>query len=89
MAKAGRAAAGAGHRRDRLLRRRHDRHRRCSSWSRRRSSKLAVSLGAPDYFAIMVLAFIAVDVGARLAPRIRGFASLLLGLTIGLVGIDQ
>ncbi|MFF0723956.1 tripartite tricarboxylate transporter permease [Streptomyces sp. NPDC004134] len=49
---------------------------------------LAVDIGAPDYFAIMVLAFIAVtSVLGR--SRIRGFASLLVGLTIGLVGLDQ
>lgn len=49
---------------------------------------LAVDIGAPDYFALMVLAFIAVtSVLGR--SRIRGFASLLIGLTIGLVGLDQ
>jgi putative tricarboxylic transport membrane protein len=49
---------------------------------------LAVQLGAPDYFAVMVLAFIAVTTVLG-ASRVRGFASLLLGLTLGLVGIDQ
>jgi putative tricarboxylic transport membrane protein len=48
----------------------------------------AVQLGAPDYFAIMVLAFVAVSAVLG-ASRVRGFASLLLGLTIGLVGIDR
>ncbi|WP_199429435.1 tripartite tricarboxylate transporter permease [Qaidamihabitans albus] len=49
---------------------------------------LAVDIGAPDYFAIMVLAFIAVtSVLGR--SRIRGFASLLIGLSIGLIGLDQ
>ncbi|WP_425564053.1 tripartite tricarboxylate transporter permease [Nonomuraea longicatena] len=48
----------------------------------------AVSLGAPDYFALMLLAFAAV--AAVLGrSRIRGFAALLVGLTIGLVGIDR
>jgi putative tricarboxylic transport membrane protein len=48
----------------------------------------AVSLGAPDYFALMLLAFAAV--AAVLGrSRIRGFASLLVGLTIGLIGIDR
>ncbi|GAA3915809.1 tripartite tricarboxylate transporter permease [Streptomyces lacrimifluminis] len=47
----------------------------------------AVSLGAPDYFALMLLSFIAVT-SVLGASRIRGLISLLLGLTIGLVGID-
>ena len=49
---------------------------------------LAVQIGAPDYFAIMVLAFVAVTTVLG-ASKVRGFASLGLGLTIGLVGIDQ
>ncbi|MFD4630390.1 tripartite tricarboxylate transporter permease [Streptomyces sp. NPDC058284] len=49
---------------------------------------LAVDIGAPDYFAIMVLAFIAVT-SVLGSSRIRGLASLLIGLTIGLVGLDQ
>ncbi|MEH1130759.1 tripartite tricarboxylate transporter permease [Micromonospora sp. CPCC 206061] len=48
----------------------------------------AIDLGAPDYLAIMVLGFIAVSAVLG-ASRIRGFASLLLGLVIGLVGIDR
>ncbi|HEV3397979.1 MAG TPA: tripartite tricarboxylate transporter permease, partial [Actinomycetes bacterium] len=47
----------------------------------------AVNIGAADYFAIMVLAFIAVT-SVLGASRIRGFASLAIGLMIGLVGID-
>src|SRR5690606_34544057 len=51
-------------------------------------ASLAVGIGAPDYFAVMVLAFVAVtSVLGR--SRIRGFASLLVGLTIGLIGLDQ
>jgi putative tricarboxylic transport membrane protein len=50
--------------------------------------RLAVQMGAPDYFAVMVLAFIAVT-SVLGSSRVRGFASLLIGLTIGLVGIDQ
>jgi putative tricarboxylic transport membrane protein len=47
----------------------------------------AVDIHAADYFAIMVLAFIAVtSVLGR--SRVRGFASLLIGLAIGLVGLD-
>ena len=49
--------------------------------------KIAVSIGAQDYFAIMVLAFVAVTAVLG-ASRVRGFASLAIGLTIGLVGID-
>jgi len=48
---------------------------------------LAVQMGAPDYFAVMVLAFIAVT-SVLGASRIRGFASLGIGLLIGIVGID-
>jgi putative tricarboxylic transport membrane protein len=49
---------------------------------------IAIQLGAADYFALMVLAFVAVT-SVLGASRIRGFISLVLGLTIGLVGIDQ
>ncbi|MBE1602202.1 putative tricarboxylic transport membrane protein [Streptomyces stelliscabiei] len=51
-------------------------------------AELAVDIGAPDYFAIMVLAFIAVT-SVLGSSRVRGLASLLIGLTIGLVGLDQ
>jgi putative tricarboxylic transport membrane protein len=49
---------------------------------------LAVQLQPPDYFALTVLAFVAVTalVGRSL---IRGMLSLFVGLFIGLVGIDQ
>ncbi|WP_328679626.1 tripartite tricarboxylate transporter permease [Streptomyces sp. NBC_00322] len=50
--------------------------------------QFAVSLGAPDYFAIMLLSFIAVTAVLG-ASRVRGFASLLIGLVIGIVGIDS
>ncbi len=50
--------------------------------------RFAVQIGAPDYFAIMVLAFVAVTAVLG-ASRVRGFAALALGLMIGLVGIDQ
>jgi putative tricarboxylic transport membrane protein len=49
--------------------------------------KIAVKIGAEDYFAIMVLSFVAVTAVLG-ASRARGFASLALGLMIGLVGID-
>ncbi|MCX4469828.1 Tripartite tricarboxylate transporter TctA family protein [Micromonospora sp. MW-13] len=47
----------------------------------------AISLGAPDYLALMLLSFVAVTAVLG-ASRVRGFASLLLGLVIGTVGID-
>ncbi len=49
--------------------------------------KLAIQLGAPDYFAIMMLAFIAVTTVLG-SSKIRGLASLGIGLLIGTVGID-
>ena len=49
--------------------------------------KFAVSLGAPSYLAIMVLALLAVTAVLG-TSKLRGFASLGLGLAIGLVGID-
>jgi putative tricarboxylic transport membrane protein len=48
----------------------------------------AISLGAPDYFALMLLSFVAVTAVLG-ASRVRGFASLLLGLVIGVIGIDS
>jgi putative tricarboxylic transport membrane protein len=50
--------------------------------------QFALGIGAADYFAIMLLAFVAVTAVLG-ASRIRGFASLAIGLMIGLVGIDQ
>ncbi|MGQ3381963.1 tripartite tricarboxylate transporter permease [Glutamicibacter sp. TV12E] len=49
--------------------------------------KFAVSLGAPSYFAIMVLALVTVTAVLG-SSKIRGFAALGLGLAIGLVGMD-
>ncbi|MET1088077.1 MAG: tripartite tricarboxylate transporter permease, partial [Arthrobacter sp.] len=49
--------------------------------------KFAISLGAPSYFAIMVLALLAVTAVLG-SSRLRGFASLGLGLAIGLIGLD-
>ena len=48
---------------------------------------LAVEVSPADMFAIMVLAFIAVT-SVLGSSRVRGLASLGLGLTIGLIGID-
>jgi putative tricarboxylic transport membrane protein len=50
-------------------------------------AKMAVNIGAPDFFAIMLLAFIAVT-SVLGSSRVRGFASLAIGLAIGLVGLD-
>src|SRR6185312_5621283 len=49
--------------------------------------KFAVSLGPASYLAIMILALIAVTAVLG-ASKLRGFASLGLGLAIGLVGMD-
>ncbi|TCP54329.1 putative tricarboxylic transport membrane protein [Tamaricihabitans halophyticus] len=51
-------------------------------------ANLAVDIGAQDYFAVMLLAFIAVT-SVLGSSRLRGFASLLIGLTLGLIGLDQ
>ena len=48
---------------------------------------IAISLGAPSYFAMMVFAFVAVSTVLG-SSRIRGLASLFIGLTIGLIGMD-
>ncbi|WP_432522966.1 tripartite tricarboxylate transporter permease [Kineococcus sp. SYSU DK006] len=48
---------------------------------------LAVGLGEADYFAIMVLALLAVTAVLG-SSRVRGFASLFIGLAVGLVGLD-
>src|ERR671933_816415 len=48
---------------------------------------LAVKISPADRFAVMVLAFIAVT-SVLGSSRVRGLASLGLGLTIGLIGID-
>ena len=50
-------------------------------------AELAIEVSPADMFAIMVLAFIAVT-SVLGSSRVRGMASLGLGLTIGLVGID-
>jgi putative tricarboxylic transport membrane protein len=49
---------------------------------------LAVEVSPADFFAIMVLAFIAVT-SVLGSSRVRGLAALGLGLTIGLIGIDR
>jgi putative tricarboxylic transport membrane protein len=49
--------------------------------------RLAVQMGAPDYFAVMVLAFIAVTTVLG-SSKVRGLASLGIGLLVGTIGID-
>jgi putative tricarboxylic transport membrane protein len=49
--------------------------------------KLALSFGSADYFALMVLAFVMVTTMLG-ASALLGWFSLLLGLTLGFVGID-
>ena len=48
---------------------------------------VAVEIGAPSYFALMVLALVMTTSVLGSSP-LRGFLSLFLGLTIGLVGLD-
>jgi putative tricarboxylic transport membrane protein len=51
-------------------------------------AQYAVRLGPPEYFLLMVLAFITVS--AVLGnSRLRGLVSLFIGLAIGLIGLDQ
>jgi putative tricarboxylic transport membrane protein len=47
----------------------------------------AVEIGAPTYFAIMVLALVLVTAVLG-ASKLRGFIALAMGLTIGLIGLD-
>jgi putative tricarboxylic transport membrane protein len=48
---------------------------------------VAVDIGAPSYFAVMVLALVATTTVLGSSP-LRGFIALFLGLGIGLVGLD-
>jgi putative tricarboxylic transport membrane protein len=51
-------------------------------------AKYAVMLGPPEYFMLMMLAF--VTVSAVLGKStLRGMTSLFIGLAIGLIGLDQ
>ncbi|MEO5662693.1 MAG: tripartite tricarboxylate transporter permease [Nocardioides sp.] len=47
----------------------------------------AVEIGAPSYFAIMLLSMVLVS-SVLGASKLRGFIALAMGLTIGLVGLD-
>jgi putative tricarboxylic transport membrane protein len=48
---------------------------------------IAVDIGAPSFLAIMVLSMVLVT-SVLGSSKLRGFISLFLGLTIGLVGMD-
>jgi putative tricarboxylic transport membrane protein len=48
----------------------------------------AVKLGPPEYFLLMVLAFVAVSAVLG-KSTLRGLTSLFIGLAMGLVGLDQ
>ena len=49
---------------------------------------VAVKIGAPSYFAIIVLSLVLVT-SALGSSKLRGYVALFLGLTIGLVGLDR
>ncbi len=48
----------------------------------------AVKIGAPTYFAVMLFALVLVTAVLG-ASKLRGFIALAMGLTIGLIGLDQ
>jgi putative tricarboxylic transport membrane protein len=48
---------------------------------------VALRFGPPEYFALAVLAFIAVSTVLGTSP-VKGFASLIFGLVLGMIGID-
>ncbi|WP_134740858.1 tripartite tricarboxylate transporter permease [Nocardioides sp. 503] len=50
-------------------------------------AKQAVKIGAPSFFAIMLLSLVLVSAVLG-SSRLRGFIGLFVGLTIGLVGLD-
>jgi putative tricarboxylic transport membrane protein len=51
-------------------------------------AEFAVKLGPPEYFMLMLLAFITVSAVLG-KSTLRGLTALFLGLAIGLVGLDQ
>ncbi len=48
----------------------------------------AVKIGAPSFFAIMLLSLVLVT-GVLGTSKLRGFIGLFIGLTIGLIGFDR
>ena len=51
-------------------------------------ASVALRFGPPEYFAVSVLAFLAVSSTLGTSP-LRGFGSLFFGLLLGLAGIDR
>ncbi|GAB1361712.1 tripartite tricarboxylate transporter permease [Rhodobacter sp.] len=51
-------------------------------------AELAFYFKPPDYFALMLLAFLSVSVVMG-TSKVRGFISLFLGLSLGIIGIDK
>jgi len=51
-------------------------------------AKVAISFGEPEKFALILLAFITVSAAFGDSPM-RGLTSLAIGLTIGLIGLDE
>ena len=49
---------------------------------------VALRFGPPEYFSLMVLSFITVSAVLG-ASVLRGFTSLVIGLAIGLIGLDE
>lgn len=49
---------------------------------------VAVNIGAPSYFAIVMLSLV-MTAAVLGTSKLRGFIALFLGLTIGLVGLDR
>jgi putative tricarboxylic transport membrane protein len=47
----------------------------------------AINLGSPELLAILLLAFVGASAVLG-SSRVRGFAALLVGLTLGVIGID-
>ena len=51
-------------------------------------AKFAISFGEPEKFALIILAFVTVSAAFGDSPM-RGLTSLAIGLTIGLIGLDE
>lgn len=49
--------------------------------------EFAINLGSPELLAVLLLAFVGASAVLG-SSRVRGFAALLVGLTIGVIGID-
>ncbi|MFM2067942.1 MAG: tripartite tricarboxylate transporter TctA, partial [Pseudomonadota bacterium] len=51
-------------------------------------AEVALRFGPPEYFSLMVLAFVTVSAVLGASP-LRGMTALFLGLAIGLIGMDE